>query len=148
MKTEKANGKMTAKSAAAKVEIVPEKEKETVVKKTEPKTETSAKTATATVTATKKAAAVKEEPAKTETVKKAPAKKTTAKKAEIKETIYLQYLGKEINKDDVIKKVKEIWTKELKKKVGDMKTIAIYLKPEENAAYYVVNGDVTGSIEL
>lgn len=148
MKTEKANGKTTAKSAASKVEIVPGKEKETVVKKTEPKTETSAKTTTATVTATKKAAAVKEEPVTTETVKKAPAKKTTAKKAEIKETIYLQYLGKEINKDDVIKKVKEAWTKDLKKKVGDMKTIAIYLKPEENAAYYVVNGDVTGSIEL
>ena len=25
-------------------------------------------------------------------------------------------------------------------KVGDIKTIEIYVKPEENAAYYVVNG--------
>lgn len=141
MKTEKATGKTTAKSAAAKVEKAPEKE--TVVKKTVAKTETSEKAPAVSDTAAKKATAAKEEPAK-----KAPAKRTAAKKAEIKETIYLQYLGKEIDKDDIVKKVKEIWTKELKKKVGDIKTISIYLKPEENAAYYVVNGDVTGSVEL
>ena len=113
------------------------------MKKTVAKTETSEKAPAVSDTAAKKATAAKEEPAK-----KAPAKRTAAKKAEIKETIYLQYLGKEIDKDDIVKKVKEIWTKELKKKVGDIKTISIYLKPEENAAYYVVNGDVTGSVEL
>ena len=47
-----------------------------------------------------------------------------------------------------MKQVKEIWTKQMKKKVGDMKTVTIYLKPEENMAYYVINEEVTGNIEL
>ena len=47
-----------------------------------------------------------------------------------------------------VKQVKEVWTKQLKKKVGDMKSITIYFKPEENTAYYVINDDVKGSISL
>lgn len=77
-----------------------------------------------------------------------PAAKTPAKKAVVKEKVYLQYLGKEIDSEDVMKKVKEQWTKVLKNKVGDIKSITIYMKPEENAAYYVINGDVTGNVEL
>ena len=61
---------------------------------------------------------------------------------------HLQYLGKEINKDDLVKQVKDIWTKELKNKAGDLKSVTLYLKPEENMAYYVINDDVTGSIAL
>lgn len=73
---------------------------------------------------------------------KAPAKKP------LKETVYLQYMGKEIDKDIVVKKVKEVWTKEMKNKVGDIHTLTLYLKPEENKAYYVINGEVSGSVEL
>ena len=29
------------------------------------------------------------------------------------------------------------------KKAGDLKDVKIYIKPEENKAYYVINGDVT-----
>ena len=47
-----------------------------------------------------------------------------------------------------MKQVKEIWTKELKNKVGDMKSVTLYLKPEENKAYYVINEEVTGSIDM
>ena len=107
-------------------------------------------------TETVKAAAAPVEKVKEEVVKavetaveQAPAKKktTTAKKA-VAETVYLQYLGKEINKEDLMKQVKEIWTKELKNKVGDMKSVTLYLKPEENKAYYVINEEVTGSIDM
>ena len=28
----------------------------------------------------------------------------------------------------------------------DLKDIKIYIKPEENKAYYVINGDITGSV--
>ena len=76
------------------------------------------------------------------------AKKAPAKKTAVKETVFLQYLGKEINKEDLMKQVKEIWTKEMKKKVSDLKSVTLYLKPEENAAYYVINDDVTGKIEF
>lgn len=103
-------------------------------------------------TETVKAAAVPVEKVKEEVVKaveQAPEKKktTTAKKA-VAETVYLQYLGKEINKADLMKQVKDIWTKELKNKVGDMKSVTLYLKPEENKAYYVINEEVTGSIDM
>ncbi len=116
-------------------------------------TETVAKTVEKAVKAaekTTKAVAEKAEEVK-EAVKetaKAPAKRTTTRKTAVKETVYLQYLGKEINKDDLVKQVKDIWTKELKNKAGDLKTVTLYLKPEENMAYYVINDDVTGSIAL
>ena len=116
-------------------------------------TETVAKTVEKAVKAaekTTKAVAEKAEEVK-EAVKetaKAPAKRTTTRKTVVKETVYLQYLGKEINKDDLVKQVKDIWTKELKNKAGDLKSVTLYLKPEENMAYYVINDDVTGSIAL
>ena len=133
-KTKKVAMNETAKVTAPKVEKVPEKKpaaKEAVAapaKKEEVK-ET-----------------VKKETAKAE--EKATAKKSAAKKTPIKETVYVQYLGKEINHQDIVKQVKEVWTKQLKKKVGDMKSITIYFKPEENTAYYVINDDVKGSISL
>ena len=86
--------------------------------------------------------------AKTEKAVKTAAKKAPAKKTEVKEAVYLQYLGKEINKDDLMKQVKEIWTKELKHKVSELKSVTLYLKPEENAAYYVINEETTGRIAL
>ena len=62
--------------------------------------------------------------------------------------MFLQFAGKEYTDKEIFQKVKEIWTKVLKNKVGDMKDVKIYLKPEESAAYYVVNGDTTGKVEL
>ena len=61
---------------------------------------------------------------------------------------FLQFSGKEYTEKEILKKVKDVWTKDLKNKVGDMKDVKIYLKPEESAAYYVVNGDTTGKIDL
>ena len=89
------------------------------------------------------------EPEKKTATRKTTVRKAAAtKKSAVKETIYLQYLGKEINKDDVVKSVKEVWTKQLKNKAGDLKSIDLYLKPEENAVYYVINGEVTGSLDI
>ena len=80
--------------------------------------------------------------------KKAPAKKTTAKKAEVKTEMFLQFAGKEYTEKEIFQKVKDVWTKVLKNKVGDLKDVKIYLKPEDSAAYYVINGDTTGRVEL
>lgn len=129
----KATEKMTvAKTGEKAVKAVTETVKETAKKVEE--------------AATKKVEEVAADTKKA--VKTTAAKKTTTKKTAVKETIYLQYLGKEIDKDDLMKKVKEVWTKELKNKVGDMKSVTLYLKPEENRAYFVINGDVTGSVEM
>ena len=107
---------------------------------------------TKAVAASKAAEAKTEAKAETEvkaaTPKKAPAKKTAAK-AELKVETVLQFAGKEVTEKDLLKQVKEVWTKELKNKVGDMKAVKIYVKPEETASYYVVNdGEATGKIEL
>ena len=99
---------------------------------------------------------VTEEPKKTAAKKAAPKKATakttaakrTTKKAELKTELFLQFSGKEYSEKEVLQKVKDVWTKELKNKVGDMKDVKIYLKPEEFAAYYVINGDTTGKVDL
>ena len=130
-KSTKATAKATASQAT-----------ETVAKTVEKAVKAAEKT---TKAVDEKAEEVKEEVKETA---KAPAKRTTTRKTAVKETVYLQYLGKEINKDDLVKQVKDIWTKELKNKAGDLKSITLYLKPEENMAYYVINDDVTGSIAL
>ena len=65
-----------------------------------------------------------------------------------KQTIYVQYMGNETTTDDIMKKIKEYWTKELKKKVSEMKSVTVYVKPEEGKAYYVINDEIKGDIEL
>ena len=92
---------------------------------------------TKTVKAEAKAEAKKAEEPKKETAKKAPAKSTTAK--DIKTSVVVQFAGKEVTEKDLIAAVKKAYTKK-GNKVGDIKTIEIYVKPEESAAYYVVNG--------
>ena len=104
---------------------------------------------------TKAGVLVEDTPAKAEkksAAKKAAEKKPAAKKpsskADVKTQMYLQFDGKEYTEKEIFQKVKEVWTKVLKNKVGDMKDVKIYLKPEESAAYYVVNDDTSGKIEL
>ena len=104
-----------------------------------------AETAEKAVKATAKAA---DKAVKKTAAKKTAAKKSTAKKAELKPEMFLQFAGKEYTEKEILQKVKEIWTKNLKRKVGEMKDVKIYLKPEESAAYYVVNGDTTGRVDL
>lgn len=62
-------------------------------------------------------------------------------------SVYFEYAGASYNADDVVKKVKEDWTKNLGKKVKDMADVNIYVKPEDNKIYYVVNEE-TYSVEL
>ena len=101
-------------------------------------------------TAAKKTTAKKATAAKTTAAKKTAAKKTTAtkkaaaKKAEIKTEMYLQFSGKEYSQEEILQKVKDIWTYDLHQNVDDIKDVQLYLKPEESAAYYVVNGVESG----
>ena len=70
----------------------------------------------------------------------APAKRTAAKT--VKTALYVQYEGKEVSEKDLIAAEKKAYTK-LGNKASDIKSLDIYVKPEEGVAYYVVNG--TGS---
>lgn len=81
--------------------------------------------------------------------KKAPAKKTASKvsnkPAEKKETVYIQFAGKEIDMDSVIELAKADFKANNK---GYVRKLDVYVKPEDSAAYYVVNGKVSGKVDL
>ena len=110
--------------------------------------EAKAAKTTAKAAETKTTETAKKAPAKKTTARKTPAKRTTTKKAAVvTEEVYLQYAGKEFSSADLTAKVKEIW-KEMGKKAADLKDIKVYVKPEENAAYYVINNEETGSFGL
>ena len=75
--------------------------------------------------------------------------KTTAKKAAPANTeVYVQFWGKEVYAKDVVENVKKIWTDEMGKKESDLKDLKVYIKPEDNGAHYVINGEVTGFLAL
>ena len=145
----------------------------TTTKKAEPKT-TTAKTAiekeapakipveTATVSAVKetmettpvkKAAAAKKTAVKT-TAKKTAEKKQTVRKTAAKKAapvnteVYVQFWGKEVYAKDVVESIKKIWTEEMGKKESELKDLKVYIKPEDNGAHYVINGDITGFLGL
>jgi len=92
-----------------------------------------------------KKAAAKTTTAKKETTKKAATKTTTAKKA-VAPVVMVQFGGQEVSMDAVIENAKKAFEAE-GNKVSSIKEIQIYVKPEEYAAYYVING-VSGRINL
>ena len=136
--------------AEVKTEIKPQtKEKVEAEAKTEIKPQTKEKVEAKVEKAaadtvekiTKKAGAAK-------TVAKAVTK--TAKKAakkDIKIKAFVEYYGKQVEEKDIIARVKKAWTRS-GKKVGDIKEMDLYIKPEENAVYYVINGTETGAVEF
>lgn len=82
-------------------------------------------------------------------VKKKAAKPAVVKKSSVKKEIsvktVVEYYGKQVDEKDIIADVKKAWTKS-GKKVGDIKNIELYIKPEEAAVYYVINKTETGAI--
>lgn len=59
--------------------------------------------------------------------------------------IVLQYDGKSVDVEDVLKAAKENWKKDHK---SDVKELHLYLKSEEGKAYYVINGQEAGSVDM
>ena len=93
-----------------------------------------------------KKAPAKKAPAKkaATTEKKAPAKKAAAKAETV---ITLEFGDYTAVMATVEEKVKAQVVAD-GVKASAIKALNIYLKPFENKAYYVVNGDVTGSVDL
>ncbi|MCR5402720.1 MAG: DUF6465 family protein [Butyrivibrio sp.] len=146
----KAAGKnaATIKTAAAEVKkteakaeaTVKEAEKIEAVKEAEKAVEKKA--APAKKAATKKAETVEAE-------KEAPAKKAAAPKAEeVKANIVLQYADKDVPYEAIVQSSKDNYANEMGGDVNDIKKLSVYVKPEENAAYYVVNDKVQGRVEI
>ena len=65
----------------------------------------------------------------------------------MKSTFYIEYYGKQVEQAALVKEAKSIWTKS-GKKAADLKSLDLYIKPEENTAYYVFNEDESGSFVI
>lgn len=142
----KAAVKATETKAVVKAEAkeVVAKKAETVVKKAEEtvkKAEETAKKAETTVKAAAKTTAKK-------ATKKAAAKKTAkAEKKELVPEVFVQFDGNEDVVANVIERVKEAFTAD-GHRASSIKSLKVYLKPEEYAAYYVVNDTYAGKVNL
>ena len=117
--TKKATAKVIAKAAPAKTVEVKKEEVKEAVKAAAPAAEV-----------------------------KAPEKAAPAKKAAVKvqESVNFQFSGKSYTDADLLKICRDVWKYDLNGKEEDLKTVELYVKPEENTTYYVINGSITGSI--
>ena len=137
----------TAPVAEVKAEVVTEAVKETVAEAPaeKPAKKPAAKKAPAKKTATKAKtpakAAEKKTTAKTTTK---TAAKTTRAIAPV-ETVKVQFGGDEYDFAEIKKAVEADYKSKFK---GKVKTIEFYIKPEDKAVYYVINGDFSDKIEL
>ena len=122
----------TPKAPAKKPVGRPRKATATTTKRTR-------KTATKTVEKAEETVAAVEKPV---------TQKRTRRAKEVSAEVYVQYLGREILAKDILNNIKKIWTDDMGKKEKNLKDIKIYIKPEESKAYYVINGDVSGSVWL
>ena len=102
-------------------------------------------------TATPVAAKAAEKPAKAakapKTVKAPKAKAEKAPKAKAEKaakapaiTLCVEHQGRQVTAEAVVAAVKADWTGEA------IKTLEVYVKPEDGAVYYVVNGTGTGKV--
>ena len=130
-----------AKEETAKVADTKTDEVKTVKEAPAAKTET---VTTATKKPGRKPAAEKKAPAKKETAKKETAAETT----EVKESLHIQFNGKSYASEELIKIAKDVWVFDLNQEEKDFKSVELYVKPEENVVYYVINGSVQGSFNI
>lgn len=134
-----------AEEVKAEAKEVVAKKAETVVKKAEEtvkKAEETAKKAETTVKAAAKTTAKKK------ATKKAAAKKTAkAEKKELVPEVFVQFDGNEDVVANVIERAKEAFTAD-GHRASSIKSLKVYLKPEEYAAYYVINDTYAGKVNL
>lgn len=115
--------------------------KETV--KEAPKAEVKAEAVKAEAPKAEKKAEVKVAPKK-----RGPKPKTEkTEKKEAVQNVYVQFAGKEILTADLVAQVTEKWVA-LGHRASSIKELNLYVKPEDSAAYYVINGKESGKIEL
>lgn len=111
------------------------------------KTETAAPAVKAEVKETVKEAPKAEKKAEVKAEPKKRGPKPKAEKKEAVQNVYVQFAGKEILTADLVAQVTEKWVA-LGHRASSIKELNLYVKPEDSAAYYVINGKESGKIEL
>ena len=137
----------TSKAEAEKGEKKPAARK-TVKKQT---AKTPAVKAAAKKTTTKRATKAETKAAETEktVAAKKPAtadkpKRTYTKRTEVKNSVFIQFQGQQVDYDVIVKKVEE----DCKRQKVKAKDLTLYIKPEDNACYYVANNGIAGKVDL
>ncbi len=114
-----------AKASAEKVKETVEKAKETVEKTTEAASDKLKETA----------ASIKE--TVSETVAHVAAKKPVT----VKECCFVEFSGKQVSISDITAKAKKMYN-------GEIKTLSVYVKPEDSKVYYVINDIEHGDFDI
>lgn len=96
---------------------------------------------------TAKAAAAAADKTTKAAVKGAPAKKAPAKRTAVKTALYVQFAGKEFTEKELVDAAKKAYVA-LGNQASDIKTMDVYVKPEESAAYYTVNGEGSDEFKI
>ena len=81
------------------------------------------------------------------TTKTTTAAKKTAEKKEVKTVAYVQYAGAEISIEKLEAEAKKAYAA-LGHKEEEIETLTLYVKPEERAVYYVVNGEGSSEYKI
>ena len=76
--------------------------------------------------------------------KKTTTRKTATKKKEITKSLYIQHCGKQIDEASLYERV----IKDCESQNVTVEELKLYVKPEDNACYYVANGNVAGKVDL
>lgn len=100
-----------------------------------------------TARAAKTEAPAEEAPKAAKTAEKKTAPKAAAKKV-VESVLHIQYAGRSYSQEDLLKIARDVWKYDLKRKVGELESVEMYVKPEENKVYYVMNGEVSGCFDI
>ncbi|MBQ9588669.1 MAG: hypothetical protein IJR29_00640 [Butyrivibrio sp.] len=128
MPAKKKNAKASSQAVTAEKDTVVSVAKEEVKKPAVKKV---------TKTEAKKPAVKKTE--ETKAVKK-PVEKEEVK-AEVKANIVLQYADKNVTFDTLVENAQNVCIYDMGKKAEDIKKLDLYVKPEENTVYFVLNDE-------
>lgn len=141
--------KTTAKKVAEKTSTAKKTVKKVIDKAAEKsKTVKAVEEAAEKTTKTVEKVAAKTTAAGSKVKKAAKTTAAKAKKLVVKEEMIVQYAGKSFGTDDLVKMAKEVWKKEMRRKVKDFGSVTLYVKPEENMVYFVVNGIDEGKFSI
>lgn len=143
---------VTEKKDVVKTEVKPvetkSEAKPEAVKETVPAAATAKPAAKTTKKTTTKATAAKKTTAKK--AAKAGAKRGPKPASERTIEMTVQFGEKEVTYTDMVNRIKEMWKAQGKREVS-MKSLELYVKPEESKVYYVINSQdkkpVTGDID-
>lgn len=64
-----------------------------------------------------------------------------------KTNVIIQACGIEVSEADILNQIKEKWVAD-GNFVKDIKSVIMYVKPEERKVYYVINEDINGDLDI